>query len=64
MTLLENGKAIYQGEYDDCLRVFEQKARQDMEAKEGRPCEIQKGLDDYSRVELESLDWYTLRVQA
>ena len=60
--LMENGKEIMAGSYGECLKLLEQKARQDKKAMEYSICEIRQGLDYYSRVEVVNGDWYFLRI--
>ena len=60
--LMENGKVIFEGNWDACQAYMEQEVTKDKEKMEYSICEIKQGLDYYSRVEVVNGDWYFLRI--
>ena len=60
--LMENGKAIYHGDWDSCQAYMEQEVTKDREAMADTICEIKHGYDYYSRIENETLARYELAI--
>lgn len=60
--LMENGRVIFEGNWDACQAYMEQEVTKDRERMIDTICEVKHGYGYYSRIENETLARYELAI--